>query len=197
MKTIFGQRNAIRAGWIAGWLFIIAWCMFFGLGVFAAVRQIELPLHYINPIESIVNMVLYIGVMLGMRGFAVQRADAELATAITTYVVISVLLSTLIFLAGLDRIFSPDMIFVFVIALIPLVSVIGIAQIRIAEHMKKYSDELGGVVRRVVWWTRVSGWMMASVILCIPGLFLSFVADFFWWRFLASQRATQGPVASD
>lgn len=196
MLSLFAQENAIRTGWIAGWLVIIVSCTLFGAGILAAIRQVELPLHYINPVESILHAILYVAIVMGMRGFAVRRADAELTAAVTTYLVTSILLSSLVFLVGLDRVFSSDMIFIFVLAFIPIISIMGIAQMRIAEHMKKYSDELGGVVRRVVWWTRVSGWMMASVILCIPGVLMSFVADFFWWRFLSSQRAAQVSTTS-
>lgn len=62
--------------------------------------------------------------------------------------------------------------------------VAGIYSIRVGNDFKRLQEQFGQLGLKVALWRKISGYLMASVVLFIIGMLLSFVADYYMWRLL-------------
>jgi hypothetical protein len=189
MTWFSNSQNIIWLGWVSGWLFIIGLPAAFLAGVLIAVGQIQ-PVWYVDPILNTIWSVLFVAFLFGIRGFAEKRADLDLVKIMNSLVIISSIQILLFGAYSLQRYFTQEFLMVVLLALFPLVCVYGVLLVRMADAFNKYVNE-GVLFKRIVWWNRVAGWMMASFILCIPGILLSLVGEFFLWRLLAKETTVQ------
>ena len=190
------RDNAVWLGWLSVWLYI----GYFVLQVifqFALMQgQREINQGIATPIENFVSTTLILLFFFGLIQFASRRGDAELSTTFRTIFVITILQIVLGVPFWFIRYFEADFLTSLLIAQIPLFCIEGILMIRLAEQCNKYILEFGGVARRVIWWSKVGGWMLASVVLLLPGLIPATFAYFFLWRLLASEvRTSKGELS--
>lgn len=190
------KKNIIWWGWLSGWIFIILFCVFTTIGFLAGVRQAELPMDYLTPLEGVLYSVPFFVFLFAIRGFARSRSDGELEKVLNTLIAIN-LLET-IFMAPylLPRYFDETFLTLILVSTILLLCVNGIVLLRLANQFNRYAEEYGARAKRVVWSSRIAGWMLASIVLFIPGFFAAILSEFFLWRFLASLEPKATGVAA-
>ena len=59
---------------------------------------------------------------------------------------------------------------------------LGIVSLKIAKGFKVVEAKYGKTVKRAIFWHKVSGYLMISVILGLFGVLTSLIADYFMWR---------------
>ncbi len=74
------------------------------------------------------------------------------------------------------------------IATIVLMVPIGIASIQLARFFENDEIERSEYEKKAGKWLRISGWLMATVILGLIGGILSFIADVYLWRMIRQKR---------
>ena len=71
---------------------------------------------------------------------------------------------------------------------IVIVAILGIVSIRIAPFFGRLEGERAPNGKKAATWLKVSGWLMATVILSFIGVFASLAADFYMWRLVRQER---------
>ncbi len=195
-------QKAIWYGWLACWVFIALFVSYIGMEyVVVQVSQKDLPLRYITPVQSLIYCVLFLTFLNSVRAFAQLRKDESLEKTANTLLLVNVAEVILMIPYSFPDYMDPTFLVIVLAALIPLLCVNGIVLIRIADHFTAYVDEFGASAKRVTLWNRIAGWMLASVVLALPGVFVSLIGEFFLWRFLAkvikqNYVATPVPVSA-
>lgn len=191
MQEYLRGKNIVWWGWISGWLFLAALFALTTLIFLSGVRQADLPMDYVNAVQGILYGVTFLIFLLGIRGFAVEKQDSELTKTLNTLLIVNVLEMIIMTPYMFPRFFYQDFLTLLLVAAIFLLCINGIVLLRLADGFSKYSAELGVNVKRVVWSNRIAGWMLASIVLFIPGFFAALLGEFFLWRFLASRVRSQ------
>ncbi|MBI4079824.1 hypothetical protein HY414_01165 [Candidatus Kaiserbacteria bacterium] len=189
MPSWYTNEKAIWLGWLAGWLYIIALVLMFGSGFIAGIAQIDMSADYISAAEMIVFFGLFILFMLGIRGVAVRTAAPAFIRVVNTWIAINILEMLLLLPWSFPRYFETDFLTLLLVAVLPVLCVNGIVLIRFSEQFGTFVPQFGTRANRIAWWLKVSGWMLASIILFIPGLLVFIVAEFYMWRLLASETS--------
>ncbi|KKW19651.1 MAG: hypothetical protein UY63_C0008G0011 [Parcubacteria group bacterium GW2011_GWA2_51_10] len=192
MDTVAPQR-AMRYGWLACWVFIV---FFFAINavryIATSVSYINLPERYMAPVETAVYYLLFLVFLFGVRGFALQKSDADLTKTLNTLILVNIAEMIMMYPYSFSYFIEQNFLSILLVALIPLICINGIVLVRLAEGFSKYTPELGVAAKRITWWNKIAGWMFASVILAIPGLIAALVGEFFLWRLLAKSRSDSG-----
>lgn len=187
MPAWYTNEKAIWLGWLAGWLAIGSAIVSVAVGFITVTRQIELPEKYVSPIQTTIFFALFILFVLGIRAFAVRNADTDLTKTVNTLLALSILEMLLILPLSFPTLVEEEFMTLLFIATIPVVCVNGIVLLRLAEGFNKHTEELGALGKRVIWWNKAAGWMLASVILILPGMLVATIGEFFLWRLLARE----------
>ena len=190
------RNNAEQAGWLATWVLIVFMLCMFATGAIAALTMNELPLHYIAPPQTLIYCILFLLFLYGVRGFAVRMNDASLLRTMNSLMAISVLEMLFYFPFAFPLFIESNFLTILLVAMIPLFSVNGILLLRLAENFSVHAPNLGTLGKRIVLWNKIAGWMMASVVLIIPGLIVGVVGGFSLWRLLARTRKQSVPAAA-
>ncbi len=187
MRTWF-QKNAEYVGWFAVWLFIGFFLCMTTIEVMAEFTLNELPLQYIAPFKLVIYDVLFLLFLYGIRGFAIRVSDPNLVKTMNSLMLLS-FFEMLFFLPYAFSLFvEPNFLTILLTATIPLFCVNGILLLRLADNFGSHVESFGVPAKRIVLWNKIAGWMMASVVLILPGIIVSLVGEFFLWRLLARSR---------
>ncbi len=179
-------------GWLAGWLAIGALVVPLGLQLFAETSQRDLPVHIVDPITTAIFYVCLLVYFNGLREYAHRTANVQLLQTFNMLVVVNIIVMILLLPFTFIRYFDSNFATLSLVALIPILSIMGILFLRVAESFALQS-ELGVLGKRIVFWNRIGGWMLASVILAIPGALVSLIGEFYLWRLLARTSVADQP----
>lgn len=175
-------------GWMAGWMYIVGFCALLGAQFIAEASQFEFPQHILLPLQTVFYLALFLCFLNGIRAFALRKSDARLVQTINTLMVLTAAQFVVFIPFTFILYFEVSFVTLSLFAVVPLVSAAGVMFIRLAELFSVYQLELGTLGKRIVIWNKIGGWMLASVILIIPGFFVIAVGEFYLWRLLARTR---------
>lgn len=69
-----------------------------------------------------------------------------------------------------------------------LVVILGVVSIRVAPFFDKLEGKRAEYGKKASRWLKISGWLMATVILSVVGVLASLIADFYMWRLVKQER---------
>lgn len=182
------SRNIIKIGWLSIWIFFGSFVVFTTVETLFDFAQKGLPMKFISPIEIFIYLILNIFFWFGVRGFMLQKNDALGVHIASTIIWLNLFEMIFYYSFAFPLYVETDFQVLLLIATLPLWCVNGIFLVKLADCFKKYDDELGKLGKRIVLWNKISGWLLASVVLFIPGLILGLVGEFFLWRLLAKYK---------
>lgn len=185
------KENTQKLGWLSIWAFFISFLIFTTVETLFDFAGKGLPMKYLSPIEIFIYLALNIVFWFGVRGFMKSRSDLEGVHITSTVIWLNAFQSIFYFSFAFPTYVETDFQVLLLVATLPLWCVNGIFLFKLAECFKKYLEELGKLGKRVVIWNKISGWLLASVVLFIPGLILSLIGEFFLWRVLARYKNSQ------
>lgn len=176
--------------WLAGWLMIVAFIAGLALELFAMTSQRDFPDHIVGPIQTGIFYVLLLIFLNGLRGFAQRKSDMRLLQTVHTLIGVNIVEMLLLVPFTFIRYFEANFITLTLVAFVPILCIYGILLGRIGESFAGHAAELGTLGSRIAWWSKISGWMYASVLLFIPGMLANLIQHFFLWRLFAASVGT-------
>jgi hypothetical protein len=150
-------------------------------------------------IGDLVALVIYLFVcvtyfvfLLAIQTIAKSVGDAVFVHRIRDFLAASII--GCLFMAPLmTPLLLPDSLEkILVLVSVVVVAILGIVSIRIAPSFDKLEGNRAEYGRKAARWLKISGWLMATVILSFIGIFVSLIADFYMWRLVKQERLNAG-----
>lgn len=140
----------------------------------------------------IIAFALYIGIfvsyvlfLIGILAIVKERADNVFVRDIKAFILLSIVVGLIVSVTGsFDNLISPGLLIAFDILNIVLIMGVGIVAIRLGKDFKRLEDSFGKIATSAAKWHKISGWLMATIILSIVGVFISLIADIYMWLIL-------------
>ncbi|MBP9757820.1 MAG: hypothetical protein KBD06_04430 [Candidatus Pacebacteria bacterium] len=179
--------DILRRGEVAGILCVIFLVASIGASFVLGVGK-SVTGDTVSLILYLAICVAYFVLILAVRHIAQSTGDAVFSSRMRDFYVAMVvicpllapLMAPLFITASVERILSLVMIAAF--------AILGIVSIRVAPSFEKLEGSRALYGRKAGKWLRISGWLMATVILSIVGGFLSLFADYYLWRMIRQER---------
>jgi len=132
--------------------------------------------------------VAYVLLLFAVQEIVKSVGDATFVRRMRDFLAASVI--GFFFLAPLvSPILFPELLIqVLALVSIVVVAVFGIVSIRIAPFFGKLEGERAQSGKKTALWLKISGWLMATVVLSFVGGFASLIADFYMWRLVRQER---------
>lgn len=127
---------------------------------------------FLLAVRSIVNLTGDVAFVHRMRDFLVATIVGCLSMALS--------MTPALLPATLNEIFG--------LLSIVFIAILGIVSIRLAPYFDKLENNRARYGKKASRWLRISGWLMATVILSFIGVFASLIADFYMWRLIKNER---------
>lgn len=180
-----GTIENVRMGKISG----IVCAVLFLPGFLIA---IPIVLYPDNITFRTIAFALYIGIfisyvlfLMGILAIVKERADKVFVKDIKAFILLSIVAGLLVSVTGsFDNLISPNLLLALDIFNIILIMGVGIVAIRLGKDFKRLENSFGKIATDAAKWHRISGWLMATIILFIVGVFISLIADIYMWLIL-------------
>jgi|SRR3989344_6001396 len=179
--------DIIRRGEIAGILCLVtSIASFIAAFVFGVGKSVT---------GDVVGLIIYLAVcatylvlLLAVQEIVKSVGDAMFAHRMRDLLV-AMVISYFLLAPLVAPLFVPDLLEkIFGLVAIVLIAILGIVSIRIAPFFDKLEGDRAEYGRKVARWLKISGWLMATVILSIIGVLASLIADFYMWRLVKRER---------
>jgi len=179
--------DTMRRGEIAGILCLIAVvasfvaAFVFGVGKSAMGDVVSLVIY-------VIVCVTYLALLLAVQEIVKSVGDVVFVHRMRVFLFV-VVATYLLFAPLTTPFFVPDWLeAILVFVAIVLTAIFGVVSIRVAPFFDKLEGRRAEYGRKAARWLKISGWLMATVILSVFGAIASLVADFYMWRLVRSER---------
>lgn len=145
-------------------------------------------LQAISFVIFILSSIAFILLVLGVRAIASGRKEENFLKNAHAFLALSLALCVVSAFVSFPDLLSPLMTFFLFAGMIILIIGFGVVSIRMGRDLKRLAPELGYYAEKASFWSRLSGWLIVTIVLGFVGLFLTLIADYYLWR-LVQQEA--------
>jgi hypothetical protein len=179
--------NIMRRGEIAGILCLCAvMASFVAAFVFGTGKSVVGDV--VALILYLVVCVTYFVLLLALKEIIKSVGDAAFIHRMNDFLIASILV-TLLMSPLTMPLLLPDL-FEQILGVVAIVSVaiFGVVSVRIAPFFDKLEGVRAEDGKKACKWLKISGWLMATVVLSFIGAFLSTIADYYLWKLVKNEH---------
>jgi hypothetical protein len=141
----------------------------------------------ISGVAMIIVLYTYRLMMLGILAMAEESKDQNFTSSTLGFIKATVISCIVLAFVGIVAELIPTK----VVSLISLISTVamlvylGVASLRISKGFTVLEGKYTETAKRTVFWHKVTGYLLVTVILSLVGLITSLIADYFMWRLIS------------
>ena len=140
----------------------------------------------VTAIGMIIVLYTYRTMMLGILAMAEESTDQNFILSTKSFIKTTIISCLVIaFVMVVFELISTELVaFVSFISIVAMLVYLGMASLKISKGFTALEEKYAKTAKRAVFWHKITGYLLVSVILSIIGMITSLVADYFMWRLI-------------
>lgn len=174
----------VRLGKNAGIICLILSVLDLVMSFFIDANKPDIFTESIQFIISVGLTITYSLLLLGIYTIVKERNDQQFIKDIKNFLTITIIIGVIVAVTSFSRLITPTILITLAIVYFTLGVGAGIVAIRLAKDFQRLETQYGNYAHQASRWHKISGWLLATILLLPLGGLLSIIADYYMWKVL-------------